>query len=445
MFEIIPDDVALLTDEDLRTLVGRLCESELKRRGFSASAVTWGGNQNAPDGGLDVRVALPAVAQIDGFVPRPNTGFQTKQMDMPRSEILEEMRPEGLLRPAIRQLADQHGAYIIVSGKGSTSDTVLSNRREAMLEAIGDFPNAESLTLDFYDRTRVATWLRDHVGLIPWTREKIGRPIQGWQSYGAWAYSPNGAGDEYLIDDQVRIHIDAQSTDDGLSALDGIARIRDRLREPRKIIRLVGLSGVGKTRLIQALFDSRVGKNSLDTSLACYTNVADAPDPAPATLASSLIAARQRAILIVDNCPPDLHRRLSEICRFPESTISLITVEYDIREDQPEGTEIFSLEPSSNELIENLIWRRFAHISPVDARTIAEFSGGNARIAIALSETVERNETISGLSDEELFVRLFHQRQKADQSLLDAAEALSLTYHLTASMYLRATRANSSD
>jgi hypothetical protein len=428
MFEVTPNDISLLSDEDLRTLIGRLCEAELKKRSLSTSAVTWGGNQNAADGGLDIRVALPIDTKIDGFVPSPNTGFQTKQMDMPPSEISEEMRPEGALRPIIRQLADLAGAYIIVSGRGSTSDTALNKRRAAMTESLESLPNAKSLTLDFYDRTRVATWLRNHPGLIPWVRQEIGRPLQGWQSHRDWASSSNGASDEYLIDDHLRIHTDSAPTEDGLSALAGIERLRAQLRAPRTVVRLVGLSGVGKTRLVQALFDSRLGKDNLDPSLALYTDIADAPSPAPATLASDLIAAKENAILVIDNCPPDLHGRLSEICRSPESTISLITVEYDIREDLPEGTEVFSLEPSSSTLIENLIRRRFPGVSPVDARTIAEFSGGNARIAIALAATIERNETVTGLSDENLFLRLFQQRQQPSEWLLAAAEVSSLVY-----------------
>ena len=62
----------------------------------------------------------------------------------------------------------------------------------------------------------------------------------------------------------------------------------------------------------------------------------------------------------------------------------------------------------------------------MDARTIAEASGGNARIAIALAETVERSETIAGLSNEELFQRLFRQRHDPDNALLLAAQACSL-------------------
>src|SRR5260370_28383471 len=179
----------------------------------------------------------------------------------------------------------------MVSGKDATSGTALTNRRKAMADAVDQLPNAKSLTLDFYDRTRITTWLRDHAGLVPWVREKIGKAIQGWQSYGAWAYSPDGVSDAYLIDSHLRIHTDAQVTENGLSALEGIERIRGQLRNPRNVTRLVGLSGVGKTRLVQALFDGRVGKDSLEPSLVYYTNIADAPNPTPATLASNLIAA----------------------------------------------------------------------------------------------------------------------------------------------------------
>jgi hypothetical protein len=125
MFEITPEDIPLLNDEDLRTLVGLLCEAEMRSRGLPTSSVTWGGHQNATDGGADVRVALPTDATVDGFVPRPATVLQVKVEDMPRGKILKEMCPEGVIRPVIAELAEQSGAYIIVSSKGSTSDTAL--------------------------------------------------------------------------------------------------------------------------------------------------------------------------------------------------------------------------------------------------------------------------------------------------------------------------------
>ncbi len=430
MFEITAEDISRLNDEQLRSVVARLCEAELRGRGHSAACVTWGGNQNAADGGIDVRVALPPGSATDGFIPRTATGFQVKQQDMPAGQIADEMRPRGNIRPCIQSLADQSGAYIIVSSQGSTADSALASRRDAMRLATTGVCNADVLALDFYDRTRIASWVRSHEGLVPWVRALVGRSIPGWQSYGSWAYPADVSTAEYLFDDKIRLHSTRQQTDQGLSAKQGIAQIRDELRHPGHVARLVGLSGVGKTRFAQALFDAHVGSDSLDPSLAIYTNTADGPEPQPVHLASELAVAGTRAILIIDNCRSDLHCRLSEVCRQPASRLSLITIEYDIREDEPEQTEVFKLESSSPELIEKLIRRRFPNLSQIDAQRIAaaELCGGNARIAIALAATVGRNETIAGFTDDNLFQRLFHQRHAPDPSLLRAAQACSLVY-----------------
>lgn len=136
MLEITADDITRLNDEQLRELIGRLCEAELRSRGLSASNVTWGGNQNAADGGIDVRVSLSSSSLGESFIPRPATGFQVKAQDMPPSAITDEMRPNGVLRPSIQHLANQSGAYIIVSSRGSVTDSALSERRRAMRSAI---------------------------------------------------------------------------------------------------------------------------------------------------------------------------------------------------------------------------------------------------------------------------------------------------------------------
>jgi hypothetical protein len=347
---------------------------------------------------------------------------------MARANIITEMQPSGAVRPVIQELAAEAGAYIIVSSAASTSDSVLRNRRNAMREALGGMDGADRLYTDFYDRTRLATWVRRHPGLITWVKEKVGNAVLGWRPYGPWSGTSDGVNAEYLLDERLRLHLGRHRDTQAQSVADAIDNLRDELAESGKILRLVGLSGVGKTRLVEALFDARIGARALPPSLAIYMNLSDNPDPQPTGLASDLIANRTRAILIVDNCPPDLHRRLSDLCSRPESTVSVLTVEYDVRDDQPEGTEVVRLDTSSPELIEKLVQRRYSHLSQVDARTIAEVSGGNARIAIALAQTVERGDTIAGLSDDELFQRLFRQRQESNNALFLAAQACSLVY-----------------
>jgi hypothetical protein len=424
MFDVTSDEIASLNAEDLRTLVALLCEAEVSLKGFSRSAVTWGGSQTAPDGGLDVRVSLPAGSSIEGFLPRFSTGIQVKKENMRRSKIISEMRPSGTIRDVIQNLAEEGGAYVIASSGTDAADIELYNRHDAMREALAGVVNADRLHTDFYDRNRLASWVRSHPGLIAWVKEKGGRAVSGWQPFRNWSGGPDG---EYILDERLRLHF-SKREDAALTPEEGINKLRGMLSEPKSVVRLVGLSGVGKTRLIQALFDERIGSNPLPPATAVYTNLSDDPDPQPIGLTTNLIGNRARAVLIVDNCPPDLHRRLADLCQRSESTVSVLTVEYDIRDDQPEGTEVVRLDTSSEELIEKLVLLRFPNVSQVDARTIAEVSGGNARIAIALARTIEGTATISGLTDEELFQRLFKQGHDPNDALLFAAQACSLVY-----------------
>ena len=428
LLEITGADIAALDDAELRDLVGLLCEADYRKASLSCSGITWGGHQDAADGGLDVVVRGEASPPASSFVPRSVSGFQVKKPNMPPGDIKKEMCPDGQLRESIKDLIQNRGAYVIVSSGDSTTDSSLRGRIDAMKEAVANEEDSENFHVDFFDRGRIASWVRMHSSLILKVRNDIGRPIAGWRGYGNWANAPGGVDEEYIFDDGLRLDDRRATSQAELNVEAGLVRLRRVLAEPRSSIRLAGLSGVGKTRLVQALFDYRIGTDALNPLLACYTDMSDGPVPDPPSLADQLIEDRTHAILIIDNCSPELHNRLARRCTQGDSTISLLTVEYDVRDDLPEETQVFRLEPASEEIIEKLISLRYSHMTAVDARTIADFSGGNARLAIALADTVEAGETLSGFRDEELFERLFRQRNEPDGRLLVSGEVCSLVY-----------------
>jgi len=427
IFEVTPDQVAALSDTDLRTLVGYLAEQEVRSQGHSAAAVTYGGHQNAKDGGIDVNVDLNAAA-TKGYVPRARTGFQVKAEDMPRAAILKEMAPKSKLRDAIRELGEAKGAYIIVSSKGSLSNTALTERRNAMAAAIASEPCAAALHLDFYDRRRIATWVNQHPGLIPWVRSRSGNPLSGWQAFTDWSSSPSAIDEEYVLDNGTRLIAAKANDQSGLTGADGLNRLRKILHEPKGAVRLVGLSGVGKTRLVQALFDERVGESALDRGLVVYTDLADEPDPVPQELLSRLQHLNHRCVLVIDNCGMELHRKLGTRIKEGVAPISLITIEYDISDEAPEGTDVYRLEPATKEVIKKIVQRKYPALTLPEVNSIAEFSEGNSRIALALAETSKDGTSLANLKDTELFTRLFRQKQDPDPSLLQAAKVLSLVY-----------------
>ena len=261
-----------------------------------------------------------------------------------------------------------------------------------------------------------------------WLTSRFASNVNSWEGYGNWAKCPSGISEEYIVDDKVRLIESSSQNSEGLNGVEGINYLRQKLLQNNSSIRLIGLSGVGKTRFTQALFDTRIGENLISTESIFYTDIANGPSPTPRVLAEKLVSEGKDAQLIVDNCPPELHRTLTSLCTSDTSKVNLLTIEYDIREDQPEQTDVFSLEPSSIELIEKILNSRYRNLGQQNSRTISEFSGGNSRIAIALAETIEKDENISSLKDEELFKRLFYQRHDHDKSLEKTAQALSLVY-----------------
>ncbi|WAC14934.1 hypothetical protein [Dyadobacter pollutisoli] len=421
LLEITDKDIAALEDGELRSLIGLLCEAEYRKYGIPTKAVQWGGHQDAPDRGIDILIASDVLLSVDSYIVRPHTIFQSKVTNMTPALILKEMKPLGKLRESIVDLAGDQGAYVIVSRHSLTSKEY-NNRIVEMKKAIGGL----DVKVDYYHGGRIATWVREHPSIILWIRHRVKRPIFGWKSYADWAANLT-TNEDYILDDGCRL-IDKRRKDVELTIENGILAIRQLLSQPGNYLRLTGLSGVGKTRLAQALFDERVGQEIVNQSHVIYTDISEEPTPSPQHITEQLIAGNYRTILIIDNCSPELHRSLVNKLTCQSHSVSLLTIEYDVADDQPDETDVFHLEPSSDRVISTLILRRFPKITELDAWKIAEFSGGNARVAVALAKTVTLGESIGYLQNKELFKRLFYQRNNENEDLKHSAEVLSLVY-----------------
>ena len=408
MFDISKDQLLQLSDVDLRELVARLCEAELRHSGAPVSAVRWGGSQTAPDGGLDVEILVKDQEFAGDFVPRAWTGIQVKKSSMPAGKIAEEMSPEGVLRPIFPKLATHSGCYIIVSLADDPAGTNLGNREKAMQTQIESVKDRGDLRVEFYGCGRLAAWLRQYPGVQLWVREKLGLPLSGWRPFGRWSTTPPSADDTLICEAGVTIRLPGKEQDK-LDIAQGINGIRELVRSSDKAVRIVGLSGVGKSRIVQALFEETVGAEPLDRHRAIYADLGEAPNPPVRTVLEHLTAEGRPAIMVLDNCSSDAHDQFAKQAA-SSPNLHLVTVEYDIREDKPEETRVVRIDAEGPEIVEILIKRRYPDLGQVNAQRIAEFSGGNARVALALADTVSEGESLSDFSNAQLFERLFHQR-----------------------------------
>ena len=426
--ELTVEDITSLNDGDLRELIGRLCEAEFLQQQLPLADVTWGGAQEAADGGLDVSVDSNSRLSQPNFIPRNCTGFQVKKHSMGKAACHKEMLDGTNPKPILSEIADKKGAYIIVSGKDDCSDKMLKDRLASMQEAVGSLTNKDDLKLDFYGRSRILSWLHIYPSVTLWVRQIIGKPLSGWTSFGRWAATSIAVEDDFITDDHRCISDSSSGNQNSLTVLEGINVVREKLHSSGSAIRITGLSGVGKTRFAQALFESEVGNEPLPYTNTIYADLGNDLAPSASEMIDYLIANDSDTYIILDNCPPEVHRTLQKKVMASNTQIKLLSIEYDISTDKPEETHVIHIEPASEGTVSLLLQRRFPKLNKTNSDKIAEFSGGNARVALALADQVDINENLSQLSDEELFKRLFHQRKQVDVSLLESAETLSLIY-----------------
>lgn len=435
IFDIEKGELLGLSDVQLEELIARLSEAEVAVHGHSPARVNWSGSINAPDDGIDVHVNVPVEQLTTGFIERPNTILQSKKHSMPKTAITKEMVIDGKLSSTISLLAAQGGSYIIVSLADDCSPPMLKDRIEAMQDAASRDPNGSNLHLCFFDRSKLTQWVRQHPSVMLWVKRKLGRGYSGWQPYGAWSNPPQGAEDTIIFAQGVKISLPS-GKGQNLSIEDAIGPMRDLVRTTNKAIRITGLSGVGKTRIVQALFDETVdtvGTDALDRTIAVYVDTGAEPEPSATVMLERLISENRHSIMILDNCPSDLHADLAKRVSTACDNVKLITIEYDIRDDKPQTTEVIHIETVGPEVAEKLLLRRFPNIGQNNARRIAEFADGNARVSLAIAERVEEGESLAQLSDAQLFNRLFDQRNHQNDDLREQAEILSLVYSFSIS------------
>lgn len=421
-FEVSKELVARLDDEQLRKLLERLLVAEANARGIAHIAISVGGNQTAGDGGVDASIGWVGDPAPSGWLPRRLVYFQCKAEAMGPAKLRKEMRPDGKPRPILAELAAVDGAYVVFS-TDDPSKSAMDGRLAALRDAVGDVAGAERIHLDFYGADRIARWANLHPGVAIWLLGQDGRALGGWRPYGDWS-AEDAASRPYIVDDKAR----AAFGDELVEMNAAIANIRTALHEPGGVVRLVGLSGMGKTRLAEALFDENLGERALPKAKAIYGDAGRDLEVGAARVAEELMLAGADAILIVDNANVAIHGQLAEIARRPGSHISVLTIDYDMGGEKPAGL-LVALGENSEGVLMSLLQQRVPTLSESECRHLAEFSGGNARIALKIGEGADKGIDLSTLNDGELLERLFQSgRQERDPNARACADAASLVY-----------------
>lgn len=183
------------------------------------------------------------------------------------------------------------------------------------------------------------------------------------------------------------------------------------------VIRLLGLSGLGKTRILLETFRPKENDNDslIYTNRILYVNCNDYPNQINfAEIISKIKEDKGDAILIVDNCDISTHKLIVRNLK----GLSLISIDSNPEENSnTEGTNYIVIGKNElSDIVTQIVDNNFQNISEGNIERIKDFSQGIPFMAVLLGESVKRGEQFVGkLDDKDLLDKLLGAKGNEDK------------------------------
>lgn len=240
VLEVTPEHIARLNSVELTTLLRRLLHLEAQRYGLPISGVTVPLKITVSDGGEDGRIEWSEGPASTDWIPCRGTSFQIKATELTPKQCADELADKkGRVKPLVRHCFMTNGAYVFFCGREYNPKQIKNRIDRATKSAKEILPKKiKRVRIEFYDATRIASWTNQYFAAAVYVLEECGHSlVAGLQTWEQWSgYAP---------------YVNYQFTSDDIlnSAIEQLRAFFIGNRTQRAA-RLVGLSGLGKTRLV---------------------------------------------------------------------------------------------------------------------------------------------------------------------------------------------------
>mgnify|MGYP003288526563 CR=1 FL=1 len=420
LFEVTLEDIKQLNDSQLTDLLRRLLHLEAARFGIAARGVNVALNIDVPDGGEDGRIQWKRGPSSTDYLPHRLTVFQCKAKNIgPRGCAKELCRESSTtLKPQVEEVLNAKGSYVLFTTQ-PLNTTLIAHRIKEMRAAIkrAGKPYADSAVLHIYDANKIRDWTNHYVPAITAVRHWNGRPpLAGWQTWEYWSGC-----DEYH-----RFPFVHSNLTDG-----HLAQLRQDLAEPCQVTRIIGLSGLGKTRLALEAFrpTAHTQESHLDLHhRVVYLDAGSYTSNLAATV-SDWCSQGLEGILVIDNCDLQLHQQLQTHVQHTRSRLSLLTLDYT--PDERSNTPTIRIDPSPDTLIQDILKQVYKHLPAGELERIAQFAQGFPLMAVLLANArLNEEREMGNLRDDILLKKLLWGRGPVNHKAKKVITACALFEHV---------------
>lgn len=187
-------------------------------------------------------------------------------------------------------------------------------------------------------------------------------------------------------------------------------------------IRILGLSGLGKTRILLEIFRPNISdeKSILLSSRVLYINCNLYPNAEFQTIVSKAISEQTNPIIILDNCSVSVHRLLLQLTNREGNKAFIISLDSnpeEIESDRINGVNYIIIKKEElSTVVDELLSSRFNNLDEESKKKIKDFSQGIPLMAVLLAESVNNGEQFIGkLDDKELLDKLLGTKGKEEK------------------------------
>jgi hypothetical protein len=354
--------------------------------------------------------------------------FQIKATEMGpakcATEVQRQVETKVVLKPRVADIVAKGGSYVLCYGRrceGQHADERVAKIREGMSEVVGQ-ELAAAVEIQVYGAEKLATWASENLSTVVFVKSCIGRSLPAsLMTWGSWNTLSSS-----ILEYRANESREAIST-----------QLREVLSSVKGVARLAGLSGVGKSRLALELFRAPPVPHDEPIqaafSAACvYVGDGAASSQALVDSIQTLRQERARAILVVDECPIDLHRKLETMATAPDSQISVLTLDFDPDSDpRSSACKFFRLDPLPRHDVEEMIRKGQSEVPEDHIPKVAEVAHGFPRMAQLLVEAMRGGDVhLWELAAVDVIEKLVARRSKEPAFVIRIAKSLSVLEHL---------------
>ncbi|MCM8921563.1 MAG: hypothetical protein LC540_16120 [Candidatus Thiodiazotropha sp.] len=389
MYQAQAEDISTLNALQLTRLLKLLLHQEARRSGIDQNSVDVALNINVPDGGEDGRIEWKKGPASTDYLPHRFVLFQNKASNMLPSDCAKEVVNKGKVKPQVDEALKKGAAYILFTTQ-LLNQGQKKRRIDSIRQAFRDHSAkyASSVNIKIYDASMIEGWVNLDLASITAVLEWVGKPIvPGLHAFDTWSRYPEHEVFEFAADDQRRT---------------AISELRQLLSNPKESARIIGSSGLGKTRLAFEIFNDDANKPKLSEQVV-YVDSGSGTVGLPGVV-SSWIQQGLSGVLVVDNCDLSLHQRLRHEVTHGDSRLSLLTMDYN--PDRDEDSHLVALTPMPDEPIKTMLTPTYGdRISDLDR--IVSFAQGFPQMAVLLAKArLEKSSQMGSLNDDELLKRM---------------------------------------